>query len=89
MAAGLRLQFRHNQIPGLHFKATISEEYREAITKGIKDGISARFPDFPETGSIWITEVTEYPVDSCQRAFYIAARCVIEQAYALAQLKDH
>jgi hypothetical protein len=88
MAAGLRLQFHDNQIPGIHFKVAVSEEYREAITKGIEDGMSFRFPDFPETGSVWITEATEHPVDSSRWAFYLAARCVIEQAYALTQLKD-
>jgi hypothetical protein len=89
MAAGLRLQFHYDQIPGTHFKAAVSEEYREAITKGIKDAMSVRFPDFPETGSVWITEASEHPVDSSPWAFYLAARCVIEQAYALTQLKDH
>lgn len=76
--------FHYNQAPGIHFKAAVSEEYREAILKGIKDGMSIRFPDFPATGSIWITEVTEHPVDSSQIAFYQAARCAIEEAYALA-----
>ena len=84
MSAGLRLQFHYNQAPGIHFKAAVSEEYREAILKGIKDGMSIRFLDFPATGSIWITEVTEHPVDSSQIAFYQAARCAIEEAYALA-----
>jgi hypothetical protein len=89
MAAGLRLQFHYNQIPGIHFKVAVPEEYKGAIVKGIKEGMSVRFPDFPETGSVWITEVTEDPVDSSQVAFYLAARCVIEQAYTLKQLKDH
>jgi hypothetical protein len=78
MGAGLRLQFHYNQIPGIHFKVAVSEEYKGAILKGIKEGMSARFPDFPKTGSVWITEVTEDPVDSSQVAFYLAARCVIE-----------
>src|SRR5579864_9204237 len=81
VAAGLRLQFHDNQTPGIHFKVVVSVEYREAIVKGVKDGIAVRFPDFPETGSVWITEVTEDPVNSSPWAFYLAARCVIEQAY--------
>jgi hypothetical protein len=85
MSAGLRLQFHYNQIRGVHFKVAVSDEYREAILKGIGDGMSVRFPDFPETGSVWITEVTESPVDSSERAFYLAARCVIELAYTLTQ----
>lgn len=87
MGAGLRLQFHYNQTPGIHFKTAVCEEYREAILKGIKDGMSIRFPDFPRTRSIWITEVAEHPVDSSPMAFYEVARCVIEQAYALFQLK--
>lgn len=87
MGAGLRLQFHYNQVPGVHFKVAVADEFREAIRKGIKDGMSLRFPDFPETGSFWITEATEHPVDSSQVAFYLAARCAIEQAYALTQLK--
>lgn len=87
MGAGLGLQFHHNQTPGIHFKTPVREEYREAIVKGIKDGMSIRFPDFPETGSIWITEVTEHTVDSSPMAFYLAARCVIEEAYALTHAK--
>lgn len=87
MGAGLRLQFHYNQTPGIHFKTVVSEEYRGAILKGIKDGMSIRFPDFFETGSVWITEVAEHPVDSSQMAFYQVARCVIEQAYALTQMK--
>jgi hypothetical protein len=87
MGAGLRLQFHYNQTsPGIYFKVAVSDEYRDAILKGIKDGMSLRFPDFPETGSIWITEVSDHPVDSSQGAFYLAARCAIELAYALTQL---
>jgi hypothetical protein len=87
IAAGLKISFEYDRTPGIHFRAPVSEEYRGAILKGIKDGLSARFPMFSETGSVWIKEVTEHPVDSSKWAFYLAARCVIEQAYVLAQLK--
>jgi len=87
MGAGLRLQFHYNQTPGVHFKVDVNDEYREPILKGIKDGMSVRFPDFPVTGSVWITEVAEHPIDSSQMAFYLAARCVIDQAYTLTQVK--
>ncbi len=82
-AAGLRLQFHYNQTPGVHFRVPVSEEYRAAILRGIEEGMAARFPEFPATGSIWITEVTVHEVDSSQRAFYRVARSIIEQAYAL------
>jgi len=82
-AAGLRVQFHYNQKPGIHFKIEPREEYRVAILRGIGDGMVARFPDFPVTGSIWITEILEDEVDSCELAFYKAGRMVIEQAYAL------
>lgn len=86
MGAGLKLQFHSNQPPGIHYKVAVNEEYRAAILKGIEDGVSIRFPDFPKTASIWITEVNEHPVDSSQIAFYIAARCAIDQAYCLSQI---
>jgi hypothetical protein len=82
-AAGLRVQFEYNQLPGVHFKAEPPEEYRSAILRGIADGMAARFPQFPATGTIWITEITVHEVDSSQRAFYRAGRLVIEQAFAL------
>src|SRR5688572_2136276 len=72
-AAGLRVQFHYNQTPGIHFKVQVSDEYRNEILRGIQNGMALRFPGFPTGGSIWITEVTEHEVDSCQRAFYRAA----------------
>jgi hypothetical protein len=84
-AAGLRLEFHYNQKPGIYFKVQPSEEYRKGILQGIKDGMAARFPNFPSTGSIWITEISEHEVDSSERAFYKAGRLVIDQAYSLTQ----
>jgi hypothetical protein len=84
-AAGLRVQFHYNQAPGIHFKVEPPEEYRGAILKGIVDGMAARFPGFPSTGSVWITEILEHEVDSSQRAFYRAGRLVIDQAYSLTE----
>jgi hypothetical protein len=80
-AAGVTLQFHYNQPPGIHFKVDCRAEYRPAILKGIEDGMASRFPNFPSTGSIWITGINEHPVDSSLIAFYRAARSVIEQAY--------
>jgi hypothetical protein len=87
-AADLRIQFPLNQSPGVHFKTDVSSEYRGAILKGLTDGMSLRFPNFLDTGSVWVTEVTVHPVDSSAWAFYRVARCAIEQAYTLSQLKD-
>ncbi|MDD5140264.1 MAG: hypothetical protein PHY43_08410 [Verrucomicrobiales bacterium] len=84
-AAGLRVQFHYNVAPGIHFRVAPPEEYRSAIIMGIEDGMAARFPEFPKTGSIWIVEITEHDVDSSPRAFYRAARTVIDQAYSLSQ----
>lgn len=84
IGAGLRLQF-HTGEPGIHFKTNVSEEYQNAILQGINDAMRERFPRFPPTGSVWITEVMEHPIDSSQAAFYMAARAVIEQAYVLTQ----
>lgn len=82
--AGLGIQFHYNQIPGVHFKVEPREEYRGAILRGIEDGIAARFPDFPRSGSIWITEISD-GIDSSQQAFYLAAVMVIEQAFTLTE----
>jgi hypothetical protein len=84
-AAGLRVQFHYNQTPGIHFRVDLPDEYRAAIIKGIEEGMAARFPDFPSTGSNWVTEVTAHEVDSSQRAFYRARRLVIDQAYSLSE----
>jgi hypothetical protein len=84
-AAGIMLQFHSNQIPGIHFKAVVSEEFKEGIRKGILEGLSFRFPELTKRMSVWVTEVTEHPVDSSERAFYMAAHCAIEQAYLLTQ----
>src|SRR5262245_56059507 len=78
-AAGLRVQFHYNQAPGIQFRVPVPEEYRDSILRGIQDGMAARFPDFPSSGSIWITEVSAHEVDSSQRAFYRVARSIIEQ----------
>jgi hypothetical protein len=82
-AAGLRVQFHYNQKPGVYFKVEAPEEYRAAILRGIEHGMAARYPEFPKSGSIWITEVLVDEVDSCELAFYKAGRLAIEQAYAL------
>ena len=83
--AGLSVQFHYNQPPGLHFKVEPPAQYRAAIIRGIEQGMAERFPDFPKTGSIWITQVAAHEVDSSERAFYRAARMVIDQAYSLIQ----
>jgi translation elongation factor EF-G len=84
-SAGLGVQFHYNQEPGIHFKVEVKPEYRDAISKGLRDAMALRFPEFPETASIWITNVDAHEVDSSWMAFYQAARMVIEQAYSLAQ----
>ena len=84
-SAGLAIQFHYNQEPGIHFKADVPTEYRDAILKGLRDAISIRFPDFPESASIWITRVDAHKVKSSSVAFYRAARMVVEQAYSLTQ----
>jgi hypothetical protein len=84
-AAGLRVEFHYNQAPGTHFRVEPPEEYRAAILKGIEEGMASRFPDFPSTGSVWVTEVTAHEVDSSQRAFYRAGRLVINQAHSLCE----
>jgi translation elongation factor EF-G len=83
-AAGLRVQFLYNQTPGIHFKTEAPDEYRDSIMKGLRDGMALRFPKFPAIGSVWITEVAAHEVDSSQRAFYRAARMVVDQAFAIA-----
>ena len=87
-AAGLRVQFHYNQVPGIHFKVSPPEEYRGAILKGLQAGLTLRFPEFPKSASVWVTEVTDNEVDSSHRAFYRAARLVIEQAYSLGTMSE-
>jgi hypothetical protein len=84
--AGLTIQFHYNQTPGIHFKVQVDDEFREYILKGLKDGMASRFPDFPSTGSIWITGIDDNGIDSSQNAFYKAARMAIEQAFAISTI---
>jgi hypothetical protein len=88
MSAGVTIQFHTSKTPGVHFKTTVDEEYKESIVKGIRDGVSIRFPGLLETRCIWITDVIEDPVESSNRAFYLAARCAVEQAYTLVERED-
>src|SRR5947209_7433531 len=83
-AAGLKVQFLYNQKPGIHFKVESPPEYRDSILRGLQDGLAVRFPKFPSSGSLWITEILAHDVDSSGRAFYRAARMVVDQAYGLA-----
>jgi hypothetical protein len=87
-AARLRVQFHYNQPPGIHFKAESPEEYRAAIIRGIKEGLALRFPMFPSSGTIWITEVIVHEIDSSQRAFYRALRLAIDQAHSLCEVAE-
>ena len=82
-AAGLRVQFHGNQTPGIHFKVSPREEYREFIVMGLQDGLALRFPDYLKSDSLWVTEITDNEIDSSPQAFYKAARLVIDQAYSL------
>ncbi len=85
-AAGLRVQFHYNQVPGIHFKVTPPEEYRAHILRGLQEGLALRFPEFPSNSSLWVTEVTVHEVDSSAQAFYRVARLVIDQARSLADI---
>ena len=82
-AAGLRVQFHLNQEPGIHFKTPPPEEYKDAILRGLKEGLETHFARFPDSASLWITEITEHEVDSSQRAFYRAGLMVIDQAFSI------
>ncbi len=84
-SAGLEIDFHYNQEPGVHFKADVPPEFREATLKGLHDAMSLRFPQFPQTASIWITRVESDEFASSWDAFYRAARMVVEQAYSLTQ----
>ena len=79
------MQFHYNQVPGIHFKAEVPSEYREAILKGLRDAMALRFPEFPKSASIWITRVEVHEVDSSRVAFCQVARMVVEQAFLLTQ----
>ena len=51
--AGLAVQFHHNQEPGIHFRVPVPEAYREAILRGLEEGMARRFPEFLATGSLF------------------------------------
>lgn len=87
-SAGLRVQFHHNQAPGIHFKVDPPVEYADAILRGLHDGLDRYFPSFPSTGSIWINEVVVDEVNSSKAAFYRAALLVLHQARALVDIME-
>lgn len=87
-SAGLRVQFHYNQVPGIHFIVEPPEEYAAAILKGLSDGLARYFPNFPDTGSVWVKEVTVHDVSSSQAAFYRAGLLVMSQALALVEIAE-
>ena len=88
IGAGLRLDFCHDQPPGIHFKVQpLEEECRDLIVRGLQEGMALRFPEYLSTGSIHVTEITEHPADSSQMAFYCAARMAIDQAFSICETR--
>lgn len=87
-SAGLRVQFHYNQEPGIHFIVPAPEEYANAIMNGLRQGLTRYFPNFPDSGSVWITEVTVNDISSSQAAFYRAALLIMHQAFALVEIAE-
>ena len=85
-SAGLRVQFHYNQAPGIHFVVEPPAEYAESILKGLRDGLTRYFPDFPDSGSVWVKEVTVNDVSSSQTAFYRVGLLVMRQALSLVEI---
>jgi hypothetical protein len=79
--AGLRVGFITIRSRESILRFSQAKSIVTAILKGIEEGMAARFPGFPDTGSIWITEISEHEVDSCARAFYLVGRLVVDRAY--------
>ena len=84
----LRVQFHHNQVPGIHFKCEPPTEYANAILRGLEDGLAYDFPEFPSTASVWINEVIVHEVSSSEAAFYRAGLLVIRQARGLVEIAE-
>lgn len=63
-------------------------EYAETILTGLRLGLSRYFPHFPESGSVWVKEVTAHDVDSSQAVFYRAGLQVMRQALALVEIAE-
>lgn len=86
--AGLRVQFHYDQAPGVHFQVEPPKEYEAAIIKGIEDGLTECFPNFPLTGSVWINEVMVDEVNSSPTGFYRAGLLAIHQAKKLVEISS-
>jgi hypothetical protein len=81
--AGLRIEIHGNQAPGIYFKVEPSEEgYRRGIEKGLRESANLLGPNFLKTGSIWVLEIQEHPIDSSEMAFYRVARMAVDQVLA-------
>jgi hypothetical protein len=87
-SAGLRVQFHYNQKPGIHFIVQPPDEYADAIMKGLRHGLARYFPNFPDSGSVWVMEVTAHDVASSEAAFYRAGLLVMRQALALIEIAE-
>jgi peptidoglycan/xylan/chitin deacetylase (PgdA/CDA1 family) len=87
-SAGLRVQFHYNHSPGIHFVVEPPAEYAEAIRKGLRDGLKRCFPNFPESGSVWVKEFTVHDTHSSQEAFYRVGLLVMRQALALVEIAE-
>jgi len=85
-SAGLRVQFHCNQEPGIHFIVQPPKDYAEAIMKGLRHGLTRYFPNFLDSGSLWVKEITVHDVDSSQAAFYRAGLLVMSQAFAFVEI---
>lgn len=82
-SAGLGIEFHFNQEPGIHFKTEVPPQYRSAIERGLREALAHRFPQLPQSTSIWITRVDASATESSSIAFCQAAKMVVEQAYSL------
>lgn len=72
----------------MHFIVPPPEEYVDAILKGLRQGLARYFPNFPDSGCVWVKELTVHDVDSSPAAFYRAALLVMNQAFTLAEIAE-
>jgi hypothetical protein len=87
-AAGVGLVFLPDRPFGVDFTVECSDPLViSAIRRGIEERVSELFSDLRCSFRVQVSKIDYDEVDSCARAFYLAARAAIDQAFVISNTK--
>jgi len=81
LRAGIGLQFHTSGPPRVQIQPAVAAEERAALVRGLEEGLSHRFPDFPATSGVTVTDLEIDPVHTSPLDLYRAGKLAIEQAW--------